>query len=66
MARQMCPVLIEIEQGRLEAGVRAPVKANPAEVSLALRDKGWSPCRVWFDPEACAWIASVIYRAGAA
>jgi hypothetical protein len=66
MPRNMCPVLIEMEAGRLQAAVKVPRKANPVEVSLALRDKGWSPWRIWFDPEAGAWIASVIYRAGAA
>jgi hypothetical protein len=58
-------VLIEIDLQRLPAGINASSKAEPAEVSLALRDKGWSPCRVWFDPHEGAWIASVIYRAGA-
>ena len=66
MPRHMCPVLIEMETGRLAVALRARADAKPAEVSLALRDKGWSPCRVWFDPEAGAWIASVIFRAGAA
>jgi hypothetical protein len=66
MPRDVCPVLIEMDAGRLAASVRASVKAKPAEVSLALREKGGSPCRVWFDSEAGAWIATVIYRAGAA
>jgi hypothetical protein len=66
MPRRVCPVLIEMGRERLLSGINAPLKAEPADVSLALREKGWTPCRVWFDPQAGAWIAAVIYRAGAA
>ena len=66
MPRRVRPVLIEMELERFVSGISAPLKADPADVSLALREKGWAPCRVWFDPQAGAWVASVIYRAGAA
>jgi hypothetical protein len=51
---------------RLPAGINAPSRAEPAEVSLALRDKGWMPYRIWFDAAEEAWVASVIYRPDAA
>jgi hypothetical protein len=58
--------MIEITpDNRHPAGVKAPPRAKPAEVSLALREKGWTPYRIWFDASASAWIASVIYRPGA-
>jgi len=66
MPRRGCPVLIEMIPHRLPAGINAPSRAEPAEVSLALRDKGWMPYRIWFDAAEEAWVASVIYRPDAA
>jgi hypothetical protein len=66
MPPHVCPVLIEMGGDRHPAGIKAPSRAEPADVSLALRDKGWTPCRVWFDAGVGAWVAAVIYRAGAA
>ena len=60
------PVLIEVDRQRLPAGFKAPSRAEPAEVSLALRDRGWSPYRIWFDARVDAWVAAVIYRPDAA
>ena len=62
MSRHVCPVLIETGSERFPAGIHASSKAAPADVSLALRDEGWSPYRIWFDARADAWIADVIYR----
>jgi hypothetical protein len=61
-----CPVLIEMDVQRLPAGIKAPLRAKPVDVSLALREKGWWPFRVWFDTGEGAWIATVIYRDGTA
>jgi hypothetical protein len=66
MPNRKCPVLIEIGLERCPAGVSASQKADRAEVSLVLREKGWTPCRVWFDGQTGEWVASVIYRASAA
>jgi hypothetical protein len=67
MAPRECPVLIEMDDWRRHpAGIDVPSKAEPAQVSLALRDKGWSPYRIWFDARADAWVAAVIYRPDAA
>jgi hypothetical protein len=62
MSRHVCPVLIETGLERFPAGINASSKADPADVSLALRDEGWSPYRIWFDARADAWVAVVIYR----
>jgi hypothetical protein len=59
MARN-CPVLIETSQGRTQSGLSAAKTAQPVEVALALREKGWTPHRVRLDPEAAQWIANVI------
>jgi len=64
MSRRVCPVMIEMDRQRHPAGFTAPLNAERAEVSLALREKGWSPSRVWLDHENGAWVASVIYRTG--
>ena len=66
MSRRGCPVLIEMDLQRLPAGINAPSRAEPVEVSLALRDKGWTPYRIWFDAREREWIAAVIYRPDAA
>jgi hypothetical protein len=66
MQHRKCPVLIEIGSKRHPAGIHARLNADRAEVSLALREKGWTPCRVWFDSQAYEWVASVIYRRSAA
>jgi hypothetical protein len=59
-------VLIEMDLQRLPAGINVPSRAEPAEVSFALRDRGWTPYRIWFDASERAWIAAVIYRPDAA
>jgi hypothetical protein len=66
MAARKCPVLLETSLGQTSAGVSASPAALPVEVSLALREKGWTAYRVRFDPDASAWIANVIDWARAA
>ena len=60
MRKRRCPVLVETYQGRLPSGVYAPPTAHPTEVTLALREKGWAPYRIRFEPEEDVWIAKVI------
>jgi hypothetical protein len=60
MRKHLCPVLVETYQGRSPSGLSAPPTAQPAEVALALREKGWMPYRIRFEPEADVWIAKVI------
>src|ERR1700719_156365 len=59
MPLRKCPVLIETARTRTPAGLFASQVAQPAEVALALREKGWAPYRVQFDQEARSWIAKV-------
>jgi hypothetical protein len=66
MAARKYPVLVETSLGRAPAGFSASPAAQPVEVSLALREKGWTAYRVRFDPEASAWLAKVIDWARAA
>ena len=60
MAIHRSPILIETWRGRIPADSFAPATAQPAEVALALREKGWVPYRVQFDAKTAAWIANVI------
>jgi hypothetical protein len=53
-------VFIETSFGRTAAGVSAPASASPVDVSLLLREKGWTAYRVRADHSASAWIATVI------
>jgi hypothetical protein len=55
-----CPVLIEKHQVRVPSGFSALPSAQPFEISLALREMGWTAYRVQFDVAAAAWIAKVI------
>jgi hypothetical protein len=60
MRKGQCSVLVETYQGQSPAGIFAAPTADPAEVALALREKGWMPYRIRFEPDANVWIAKVI------
>jgi hypothetical protein len=60
MAVRKCPVLIEKRWGRTSVDLSVSASAQPCEVSIALREKGWRAYQVHFDPEEVAWIARVI------
>jgi len=60
MSVRKCPVLVETSRGRTSARLSVPSTAQPVDVSLALRESGWTAYRVRFDPEVPAWIAKVI------
>jgi hypothetical protein len=60
MRKGSWPVLVETYRGRSQTGLFAPDNAQPSEVALALREKGWVPYRIRFDPETSEWIAKVI------
>jgi hypothetical protein len=60
MPVRKCPVLIETSHGRTSAKVSFSASARPVDISLALRETGWTAYRIQFDPEASAWIAKVI------
>jgi hypothetical protein len=60
MRKRSCPVLVETYQGRSPSGVYAPPTAHPTEVTIALREKGWVPYRIWFEEQEDLWVAKVI------
>jgi hypothetical protein len=63
MALELCPVVIEIGPNtRWQTDISARSRAEPAEVSLSLRERGWTPYRICFDADQGAWIAAVMYR----
>jgi hypothetical protein len=53
------PVMIDVSGTRIDAGFRAPSTERPVLIALQLRDRGWNPCKVSFDPYAGAWVAFV-------
>ena len=60
MPRRRYPVLVETSRGRAQAGFSVPGEAAPVDVSLSLREKGWTAYRIRFDHAALAWIATVM------
>jgi hypothetical protein len=60
MATHRYRVFVETSHGRTAAGFSVPDKAAPVDVSLMLREKGWTAYRIRADHSASAWIATVI------
>ena len=60
MRKQRWPIFVETYRGRLLTGLSAPENAQTCDIALAVREKGWAPYRVRFDPEESAWVAKVI------
>jgi hypothetical protein len=53
-------VFIETPRGRVSAGFTVPEAADAADVSMRLRERGWTPYRLRLEREQHAWIAVVI------
>jgi hypothetical protein len=53
-------VFVDTPKGRRSAGFSVPESAVAADVSMALRSRGWSPYALRLDPEQHAWIALVM------
>jgi hypothetical protein len=51
---------LEAFRGRTQAGFSVPANSAPVDVSLLLRQKGWTAYRIRFDHAALAWIATVM------
>ena len=60
MAKRRYPVLVETSQGRARAGLSVHGNAVPVDVSLLLRERGWTAYRIRFDHASLAWIATVM------
>lgn len=52
------PVLIDIGYKLVKSDLLVPETAEPADVAVTLREKGWQPYRIRFDSAANVWIAS--------
>ena len=53
-------VFVDTPKGRRSAGFSVPESAVAADVSMALRSRGWSPYALRLDSEQHAWIALVM------
>ena len=60
MSRRRRRVFIETPKGRRSAGFTVPAEADAADVSMRLRERGWTPYRLHLEPERHAWIALVM------
>ncbi len=60
MRTRGCPVVIDVGGQRIDSGLRAPSTEQPVVVALRLRDRGWDPYKVSFDPAAGLWIGRVL------
>ena len=60
MAARRYSVFVETTHGRTPAGFSVPANATPVDISLMLREKGWTAYRVCADHSAFAWIATII------
>lgn len=53
-------VFIETQKGRRSADFTVDEHADAADVSLALRSRGWRAYRLRLAPDKSAWVAVVI------
>jgi hypothetical protein len=60
MRTQGFPVVVDLRGVRINAGFRAPSTEKPVLVAVQLRDQGWKPYKISFDPLAGAWVALVM------
>jgi hypothetical protein len=60
MSHRRRRVFVETSGGRISAGFTVPAAADAADVSMALRRRGWSPYRLSLEAEQHAWVAVVI------
>ena len=60
MSHRRRRVFVDTPKGRRSAGFTVPESAVAADVSMALRSRGWSPYALRLDPEHHAWIALVM------
>jgi len=58
MSRRRRRVFIETQKGRRSAGFTVHEGADAADVSLALRNRGWIAYRLRLDAENHAWVPS--------
>jgi hypothetical protein len=60
MSHRRRRVFVDTPKGLRNAGFTVPESAEAADVSMALRRRGWSPYALRLDSEQNAWIALVM------
>ena len=60
LVMQQRRVFVETAKGRISAYFSVPFSADPADVSMLLRDRGWAPYRLRLDQTDNCWVAVVI------
>ena len=60
MSRRRRRVFIESQKGRRSAGFSVDDRADAADVSMALRTRGWIAYKLRLEPENHSWVAVVI------
>lgn len=53
-------VFIDTHKGRVSAGFTVAAEADAADVSMRLRERGWTPFALRLEPEQHAWVALVM------
>ena len=53
-------VFVDTPKGRRSAGFTVPESADAADVSMRLRERGWTPYALRLEPEQHAWVALVM------
>ena len=53
-------VFVDTPKGRRNAGFTVPEIADAADVSMRLREQGWTPYALRLEPEQHAWFALVV------
>ena len=53
-------VFIDTQKGRVSAGFTVAAEADAADVSMRLRERGWTAYRLRLEAEQHAWVATTI------
>jgi len=53
-------VFVDTPKGRRSAGFTVAESADAADVSMRLRERGWTPFALRIEPEQNAWVALVM------
>ena len=62
MTTRTFPIIVQVDDARIDTRLRALSNEKPVVVALRLRDRGWDPYKVSFDPKTGEWIAQAFER----
>jgi hypothetical protein len=60
MSHRRRRVFVDTPKGRRSAGFTVAETARAADVSMRLREKGWTPYALRLEPEQHVWVALVM------